>query len=365
MKKRPIEDENDRMLPFTFDLSESALYFVDNADTLIILKDALADCVILGIDTETKPVMFKRRKIDTTLHLNPTALVQMAVRSSSGLEAVFIIDMLTLARIRLLPHLDQVLLTVMQDERCIKVGQSLINDFRELNVAYRNVKSFQRSVSIVDTTALVKLLQPDLISTLSLKTMVKQYLHFNLVKTLQMSDWSRRPLTNGQRHYAACDALVLLRLYDAMCCEAERRFKGEFDVMQCAAIWDHTKVKAKVKKGRAAAATTAASSVTTIVNQLKRPRHDTKGEAEGPENVAEHAVDSNDVTDSSQCSSEDSSAVIQAKDTKASIDGIVAKVNEKKLKKGKNKKERMKMRRRAKKDALTKAAAADATAASI
>lgn len=36
-----------------------------------------------------------------------------------------------------------------------------------------------------------------------------------------MSNWSLRPLSSKQIHYAACDALVLLRLYDSMVCDIE------------------------------------------------------------------------------------------------------------------------------------------------
>ena len=53
----------------------------------------------------------------------------------------------------------------------------------------------------------------------------------NLVKSQQCSSWGTRPLSEGQIHYAACDALVLLRLYDALCGEVDELFGGSVDVM--------------------------------------------------------------------------------------------------------------------------------------
>lgn len=234
------DDENDKMLCFRFDLNQSCLHFIDGLAGLELLRASLADCVVLGIDTETKPTYIPkeiRRKA-----FNKTALVQMATRSSSGCEEVFVVDMLTLAKAGCLEALDGILAPVLRDERCIKVGQSLANDFKELRMSYPALRSFQLICSVADTTALIKVLQPELKQPLSLKNLVKQYLHFNLVKRQQMSDWSRRPLTSAQLHYAACDALVLLRLYDAMVCEAEE-MHGEqgrvFSVSSWADCVDH------------------------------------------------------------------------------------------------------------------------------
>jgi hypothetical protein len=54
----------------------------------------------------------------------------------------------------------------------------------------------------------------------------------NLVKSHQCSSWGSRPLSDGQIHYAACDALVLIRLYDALCCEVEELFGGSVDISE-------------------------------------------------------------------------------------------------------------------------------------
>lgn len=217
-----VQADSDMMLPFFFDLQDSALIFVDSAASLDRLASILADCVVLGIDTETKP-NFQKRVHKHMGGRNPTALMQLAVRSSAGIETVLLADLLALGKLGLMDRFDEAMRRVLLDSGCIKIGQSLANDFRELCAAYPRVRAFQQVSSIVDTTSLVKVLQPELKQQLSLKNIVKQYLHFNLVKKQQLSDWSRRPLTPKQVHYAACDALVLLRLYDAMVCEAEEK----------------------------------------------------------------------------------------------------------------------------------------------
>ena len=51
----------------------------------------------------------------------------------------------------------------------------------------------------------------------SLKASSKKYSW--KVKSKSCSNWGDRQLSEAQIHYAACDALVLLRLYDAICFE--------------------------------------------------------------------------------------------------------------------------------------------------
>lgn len=72
---------------------------------------------------------------------------------------------------------------------------------------------------------------------LSLQKLTYFYLHRKLTKTHQCSNWNRRPLSTGQLRYAACDALVLLHLYD----EITRRLRHEtkpFKIDQIAYVLD-------------------------------------------------------------------------------------------------------------------------------
>lgn len=90
------------------------------------------------------------------------------------------------------------------------------------------MQAFKVVNSILDTNVLHRHLKPEEIRDLGLKAFTQQYLHFDLDKSCQMSNWALRPLTFKQVHYAACDSLVLLRLFDVMTCEAEE--KGGFDL---------------------------------------------------------------------------------------------------------------------------------------
>ena len=217
------KEDDDRMLPFTFDLAPSALSMVHSLESLAKLKEAFSNATLIGIDTETQPAFKKRRWNHFQTH--PTSIIQIATRSRSGVEAVFIVDMLVcLVDNSFQQALDETLLKVLLRKDIIKVGQGLESDFDELHLSYPSMKCFEVVYGIIETHALVKELQPDVLQMLSLKALVKTYLHYELLKTQQCSNWGKRPLSTAQIQYAACDALILLRLYDAMLCEIEELY---------------------------------------------------------------------------------------------------------------------------------------------
>ncbi|CAB1101407.1 unnamed protein product [Ectocarpus sp. CCAP 1310/34] len=59
-----------------------------------------------------------------------------------------------------------------------------------------------------------------------------QYLGRSLSKRQQMSRWARRPLQSAQVNYAACDALVALRVFDALLLAM-----GSVDVRELCTTW--------------------------------------------------------------------------------------------------------------------------------
>ena len=82
--------------------------------------------------------------------------------------------------------------------------------------------------------------------------MYRIYLNFNLVKKQQLSNWAKRPLTEAQMKYAACDALVLLRLYDAMSFEIEDLYDRPTDTHAIKAdieLPDYVHITTNVKQG--------------------------------------------------------------------------------------------------------------------
>ncbi|CAK9252174.1 unnamed protein product [Sphagnum jensenii] len=117
-------------------------------------------------------------------------------------------------------ELDSLLQPLFLDRKVIKVGQGLYQDFKELKASFPSMKAFRHCNSIIETNALHQYLNKEITYNVSLKNFTRNYLHFDLDKSCQLSAWGRRPLTEAQRQYAACDALVLLRLYDVMMWEA-------------------------------------------------------------------------------------------------------------------------------------------------
>lgn len=243
LKKLEIEHD-DACLPFTFDIPDTSLKYVDSEAQLNEFANHILcrQITLVGIDTETRPSFYTtraennyRRNITNATGYgtvrNRTSLFQIALRDCDGHEVVFIIDLLVIctdqsadSSVELSASaklLDRSLASIFMNQEIIKMGQGLANDLRELVESYPRMTCFQTMLSILDTNAVLQYMQPQLTSNKSLKYMVKTFLHSNLIKTQQVSDWGRRPLTKSQIYYAACDALVLIRLHDAMLCEAE------------------------------------------------------------------------------------------------------------------------------------------------
>jgi hypothetical protein len=127
----------DKMLPFTFDLPPERLHFIDRK-TLFrkfeLMETQFKQCKMLGIDTETRPC-FAKKKEKRVFH--PTSIIQIAVRTSSNEEAVFIIDLLSIAQdMVVMEKVDELLLQCFLDPECVKIGQGLDHDIRELYLLF-------------------------------------------------------------------------------------------------------------------------------------------------------------------------------------------------------------------------------------
>ena len=223
----------DQCLPFTLDIMKSNLIYVSAKDGLNRFCDSIKDCLLVGIDTETKPSFYCKRKGV----IEPTSIVQIAVRESTGVEKVFILDLLRLlgsgtSDIRSL--VDEGLSSLFCNPKILKLGQGLTQDLRELRESYPDIKAFHSMQSMVDTNTVHKYLVPNTKQLVSLKNFTRIYLNCNLIKKQQLSNWGSRPLSEAQITYAACDALVLLRIYDVMCLEAHDLFGIPLDIANVA-----------------------------------------------------------------------------------------------------------------------------------
>ena len=211
-------------LPYTLDLKNDIILLTSR--NLCKLQNILLDAYIIGIDSETRPSFYDRHN---KYARNPTALIQIAVRNKKGNEFVAIVDLLQIScDVKAMDELNSILQETMLSADIVKVGQGLENDFREICASYPCLTSLQDVPSILDTNVLYRQIFPEIRQDISLKSLVLNFLHYDLIKTQQCSDWARRPLSSSQIDYAAGDALILLRLFDAMTYEAADR--GDFDL---------------------------------------------------------------------------------------------------------------------------------------
>ena len=209
MGKRRLElDENDRCLPYFYDLPQPP-QMVQSARSLTAFAESLRKAVLMAIDSERKP---NSRSIS-----RKTELLQISLRDARHLEECFILDLQVLSRDKgLVMQLNRHLATKLNDETCIKIGHGIANDFQEVYRSHDLLTAFGTAHSLFDTNLVYRSMHPEHPTDVSLKFLTRAYLHFNLIKTQQLTDWSARPLTESQVYYAACDSTVLLRLYDEM-----------------------------------------------------------------------------------------------------------------------------------------------------
>lgn len=213
------EDVDDMCLPFAFDLPLDHLVMVDCDKALKELQLRLADATLLGIDTETQPgewINFERVE-------HPTSTIQIAIRAHDSDEYVFLVDMLTLSKSPvLMQELDIVLTAAFSSDSITTIGHELRQDIAQLHRHYPEMTCFRSISRVLELNTMHRYIHAkDSSSIHSLKHFARVYLHSNLVKTQQCSNWGLRPLSAAQIIYAACDCLILLRLYDVMCYEAE------------------------------------------------------------------------------------------------------------------------------------------------
>ena len=244
-------------LPYTLDLKSDIILLTSR--NLRKLQDILLGAYIIGIDSETRPSFYDRHN---KYARNPTALIQIAVRNKKGVEFVAIVDLLQISSdVMAMDELNRILLESMSNAEIVKVGQGLENDFREICASYPCLTSLQDVPSILDTNVLYRQIFPEVRQDISLKTLVLNFLHYDLIKTQQCSDWARRPLSSSQIDYAAGDALILLRLFDAMTYEAADR--GNFDLPLLLRRFQHNvKPKRSIKPLLIVATTQSANQLT-------------------------------------------------------------------------------------------------------
>jgi ribonuclease D len=162
------------------------IILVDRIETFREAFSILADCKVIGFDTETKPSFKKGRK-------NKVSLIQL----SDGNNAL-------LLRINRIGIPDE-LIALFSDPAVKKIGVALHDDIKMLSA----VRRFSPQ-GFIDLQKMVKEYG---IESSGLKKLVAIILGFRISKSQQVTDWEADHLSDAQQVYAATDAWVCHEIY--------------------------------------------------------------------------------------------------------------------------------------------------------
>ena len=145
---------------------------------------------IVGIDTETRPVFRKGRK------MNPVALMQV-----STLDTCFLFR---------LNHIGfpDCLVELLQSGDVLKIGLSLQDDFRQLGR--------RRSIAPCCYVELQQMVREFGITDMSLAKLYANLFGCRISKSQQLSNWEADVLNEKQKRYAATDAWACIRIYNEL-----------------------------------------------------------------------------------------------------------------------------------------------------
>ncbi|EQC42448.1 hypothetical protein SDRG_00183 [Saprolegnia diclina VS20] len=175
---------------------------VNQASLLQAAQVRLRDATLIGLHTE--PAMTTRKPEE------PVSVVVLAMRDASGVEEVFLWDLLALDPM----DCDDALAEIFASHNVVKLGHSILPTLQALHEAYPSAACFQQLSHAVEVNALLQRLTHSAVF-LSLEKLVTVCLRRRLPKAPH-AEWHLRPLSVPQRTRAALDALALLWLHDAM-----------------------------------------------------------------------------------------------------------------------------------------------------
>lgn len=184
MLETSISKEKVNLLPLEEFSGE--IIIVDSIGMFDAAITALSLCPLVGLDTETRP-SFKRGVI------HKVSLMQVATA-----------DKVYLFRLNKIGFPDK-LVQFLSDDKIIKIGLSLRDDFSGLN----KQKIF-KPAGFVDIQSVVKEYG---IFELSLQKIYALLFEKKISKSQRLSNWENETLSEPQRRYAATDAWATLQIY--------------------------------------------------------------------------------------------------------------------------------------------------------
>ncbi|RCI00386.1 Exonuclease mut-7, partial [Rhizopus stolonifer] len=173
---------------------------VDSIQTLLQMKDVLSTSTVCGLDTEWVPTFAKTTDVKT-------ALMQIATDIDGF---VFLLDLKTILEpqhTRLLQLTEIILRLLFEDEQILKLGNNPAFDFTgDLDLLHLSIPSSKhwKMNHLLDLKT-IKSKQGSVV-TGGLAGVVAEFLACSLNKRQQLSNWEKRPLSEEQILYGACDA---------------------------------------------------------------------------------------------------------------------------------------------------------------
>ncbi len=168
---------------------DGEIVVIDTEEALEEVCRDLAECRVLGFDTETRPSF----KAGVT---NKVALLQLSIY-----ERCYLIR---LCRVKF----SNELLRILQRSDIMKIGADVAGDLRSLG----KLRSFTPR-GFVDLQSEVAKVG---IEDKSLRKMSGIILGKRVSKAQRLSNWEAQTLTDQQKVYAATDAWVCLKIYDTL-----------------------------------------------------------------------------------------------------------------------------------------------------
>ena len=113
---------------------------------------------------------------------------------------------------------NSIITALYTNPRVVIIGMGVHQDLKRLAWSYPWLQGLQRIEGVMDVSALAKLAYPD-VSKREMEGLSKlssRILGLTVSKEEQVSDWGSRPLSPNQIRYAAIDALVQVRIVDAI-----------------------------------------------------------------------------------------------------------------------------------------------------
>jgi len=171
---------------FELDKYSGEIVMVDTIDALVKSCKEIAECKLIGIDTETKP-SFKKGQI------NQVALLQIATDKKAYIIRLKMVEM------------SEELAAIFSNKDIVKVGIAVRDDLKDL----KKIKPFNEQ-SVIDLNVLAPQLGFESIGAKKLSALV---LGIRISKRQQVSNWEAVDLSQAQIDYAATDAWICREIY--------------------------------------------------------------------------------------------------------------------------------------------------------